>query len=164
VTSPFAPRLLRDVSVRPVEPQAVVETFLAALAAFDFATAADLLDDDVVYVNVGLPTLTGRRRSIGMLKRMAVPHSAFEVYLHAVAANGNVVLTDRTDVLTFGRLRVQFWVAGHFEVHEGRITLWRDSFDYIDCTRALLRGLMGALIPALRPAAPSSARTQPGRH
>jgi limonene-1,2-epoxide hydrolase len=160
----FRPRLLHDVAVRPTEPRAVVEAFLAALAAADIDVAAELMDEHITYVNVGMPPLRGRRRAIGLLRPLARPGAAFEVYLHAVAVDGPTVLTERTDVLVFGRLRWQFWVTGRFDVHEGRITLWRDSFDYVDLFRALCRGVVGVVVPALRPAAPEGAEVTPGRH
>jgi limonene-1,2-epoxide hydrolase len=160
----FKPRLLHDVTVRPSQPQAVVEAFLAALAGPDLAGAAALLDEEITYVNVGLPPIHGRRRTVGVLKQLTRPGVSFEVYLHAIAANGPVVLTERTDVLVLGRLRMQFWIAGRFDVHDGQITLWRDSFDYLDMLRSFVRGLAGAVVPALRPAPPSSAETAPGRH
>jgi limonene-1,2-epoxide hydrolase len=164
VSGSFKPRLLHDVTVRPTEPQAVVEAFLAAMAGADLAGAAALLDEHVTYVNVGLPPVRGRRRTMAVLKSLARPGMSFEVYLHGIAANGPLVLTDRTDVLVFGTVRVQFWVTGRFEVEDGRITLWRDTFDYLDLFRSLVRGLAGAVVPALRPAPPSSADTAPGRH
>ena len=74
-----------------------------------------------------------------------------EVKIHRIAVNGPAVLTERTDVLAIGPVRLQFWVCGVFEVHDGRITLWRDYFDMWDMTKALVRGLAGAVIPALRP-------------
>jgi limonene-1,2-epoxide hydrolase len=49
----------------------------------------------------------------------------FEVKFHRIAAEGNAVLTERTDALVFGPLRFQFWVCGVFELHDGQITLWR---------------------------------------
>lgn len=160
----FTPRLLHDAAVRPSSPTEVVEAFLAALAAADFRAAGELLDEHVTYVNVGLPTIHGRRATMRVLAPLARRGAHFEVYLHAIAANGATVLTDRTDVLVFGRLRLQFWVTGRFDIQDGRITLWRDSFDYLDLTRALLRGVAGALLPALRPTAPSAPDVQPGRH
>ena len=163
MSTSFPPRLLHDVATRLTEPAEVVEAFLAALAANDFRTAAELLDEHVTYVNVGLPAIHGRQRTIGLLKPLARPGARFEVYLHAVAANGATVLTDRTDVLVFGRMRLQFWVTGRFDVVDGRITLWRDSFDYVDLVRSVVRGVAGAVVPALRPAAPPSPDTPPGR-
>jgi limonene-1,2-epoxide hydrolase len=74
-----------------------------------------------------------------------------------------VVLTERTDVLLFGKARIQFWVWGRFEVRDGKITLWRDSFDFLDLLRANVRGLLGAVVPSLRPLPPTSTDTPPGR-
>jgi limonene-1,2-epoxide hydrolase len=164
MTGSFRPRVLHDVAARPTEPQAVVEAFLATLVAGDFSGAAELMNEHITYVNVGMPPVHGRRRAIGLLRPLARPGAAFEVYLHAIAANGATVLTDRTDVLVFGRLRLQFWVTGRFDVHDGQITLWRDSFDYVDLLRSFGRGLLGALIPSLRPLAPATPSAVPGRH
>jgi limonene-1,2-epoxide hydrolase len=148
----------------PSDPTTVVETFLAALAANDFATAGALLADDVVYTNVGLPTIRGRRGVIKALSPLARFGDCFEVYLHSVTTNATSVATERTDVLKFGPVRLQFWVWGRFDVTGGQITLWRDAYDYLDMTRALVRGLLGALVPALRPKPPASIATAPGRH
>ncbi len=147
----------------PTEPQAVVEAFLAALAEPNLAIAAALLDPDIVYVNVGMPTLRGRARVAKVLGGLARPSTSFEVYLHAISSSGAVVLTERTDVLIFGPLRLQFWVAGRFDVHEGQITLWRDSFDYVDILRATVRGLTAIALPMLKPTAPLPSNA-PGRH
>jgi limonene-1,2-epoxide hydrolase len=160
----FTPRVLRDASIRLTDPQAVVEAFLAALAAADLSGATALLDERVAYTNVGLPTVHGRRGVRRVLAGLERPGFSFEVYLHAIAADATVVLTERTDVLCFGPVRLQFWVAGRFDVQDGQITLWRDSFDYLDILRSVGRGLLGAVLPPLRPSAPTSADVAPGRH
>jgi limonene-1,2-epoxide hydrolase len=146
----------------PPDAQSTVVAFLTALAASDVDGAGALLAEDVVYSNVGLPTIRGRGGVLRVLGPLAGPRARFEVYLHAIAADGAQVLTERTDVIEFGRLRFQFWVAGRFDVHDGRITLWRDSFDFLDCARAAVRGLLGALVPALRPRPPATSGP-PGR-
>ena len=74
----------------------------------------------------------------------------FEVKIHRIAAEGNAVLTERTDAMVFGPLRVQFWVCGVFEVHAGRITLWRDYFDTLDFVKATVRGIAATVFPSLR--------------
>lgn len=126
-----------------------VETFLNALQDADYETAEAVLDDDLVYENVGLPTIHGRRRAIGLFRRME-GRAAFEVKIHRIAADGAAVLTERTDALIFGPLRLQFWVCGVFEVHDGRITLWRDYFDYYDMLKATARGLAALVLPSLK--------------
>jgi limonene-1,2-epoxide hydrolase len=160
----FRPRLLHDVAVPPTEPVVVVETFLAALAAMDLDFAGELVDENVVYVNVGMPPVHGRRRMLRLFRPLARRNIGLEIYLHAIAANGATVLTDRTDALTFGRFRFQFWVVGRFDVQDGRITYWRESFDYLDVLRSVGRAVAGAVVPPLRPKAPSSPDVQPGRH
>ncbi len=151
-------------TVTPTFPQEVVETFLARMADADITGARALLDEQVVYVNVGLPAIRGRRRVGQILGGLARPGLGFEVYLHAIAAEGATVLTERTDVLVIGPVRLQFWVTGRFDVGDGKITLWRDSFDYVDVLRATVRGVLGAAVPPLRPKPPSSPDTAPGRH
>ena len=72
--------------------------------------------------------------------------------IHRIAAEGNTVLTERTDAIIIGPLRLQFWVCGVFEVHDGKITLWRDYFDAFDFfVKAPVRAIVGIFIPSLRP-------------
>ena len=134
----------------PADTAQIVEDFLKALEHQDFAALDALLADDVVYQNVGLPTIRGRRRVIKTLQGME-GRMGFEVKFHRNVAKGTTVLNERTDAIVIGPVRLQFWVCGVFEVEHGRITLWRDYFDFFDMTKALVRGILGAVVPALRP-------------
>jgi limonene-1,2-epoxide hydrolase len=133
-----------------VDNARTVETFLYALADEDFATADSVLADHIVWQNVGWPTLRGRERIMKLFRR-GQGWMRFDVKIHRLATDGNSVLTERTDVLVFGPLRVQFWVCGVFEVHAGRITLWRDYFDMFDFTKATVRAIAATVFPSLRP-------------
>jgi len=126
-----------------------VEGFLNALADEDFETVAAALDDNLVYENVGLSRIRGGRRTAKMLSRME-GRIGFEVKIHRVAADGSAVLTERTDAVILGPLRIQFWACGIFEVHNGRITLWRDYVDIYDMFKGFLRGLIALVIPSLK--------------
>lgn len=136
-------------TVEAAEIIRIVKTFLEALRDEDLETASALLAEDVVYQNVGLPTIYGRSATIGVFRRLA-GRGTFDVRTHRIAADGPSVLTERTDALTFGPLRLQFWVCGVFEVHHGRITLWRDYFDFFDMFKATLRAVAATVFPALR--------------
>lgn len=127
-----------------------VEAFLFALRDQDFDTADALLADDLVYQNVGLPTIRGRKRVMKTMRAME-GRMGFDVTFHRNVGEGTTVLNERTDAIVFGPLRLQFWVCGVFEVHDGRITLWRDYFDVLDMFKATLRGIVGVVVPALRP-------------
>ncbi|MGH3677899.1 MAG: limonene-1,2-epoxide hydrolase family protein [Mycobacterium sp.] len=127
-----------------------VETFLYALQDQDFDRAQGVVADNLVWENAGWPTMRGGRRVINIFRSMA-GRGGFEVKIHRIAAEGTAVLTERTDALVFGPIRVHFWVCGAFEVHAGRITHWRDYFDVYDFLKGTLRGIAGAVIPSLRP-------------
>lgn len=124
----------------------VVRDFLSALERLDIDAAVELLAPDVVYQNVPFPPARGKAAVERQLRWLARYGSGFEVSYDNVAAEGAVVLTERTDVLVFGRLKAAFWVCGTFEVHDGRITLWRDRFDMVDFALAFVRGALKALV------------------
>ena len=127
-----------------------VEVFLSALQDEDFDTAAAQLDDDIVYQNVGFSNMRGRARVMKLMRGME-GRMGFEVKTHRIAVNGSSVLTERTDALVLGPVRIQIWACGIFEVRNGRITLWRDYIDLWDLLKATGRGIIGAVVPGLRP-------------
>lgn len=128
--------------------EVTVRSFLEALEAEDLDAALDLVDEDLVYTNVSLPTLRGRD-TLDRAFRPLLGRGGFRVHFHNVASDGDVVLTERTDALILGPVHWQFWVYGRFEVVDGRITVWRDSFDWADVTVGLLRGVIGIWLPTV---------------
>ncbi len=119
--------------------------------------AAEFLAVDVEYENKGLPTVHGRERVRSLFHALNRAGTGFEVYVHLISTDGESVLTERTDVLTWGRLRIQFWVCGRFDVRDGQITVWRDYFDHLTILAATVRGLLGTVVPAVRAKPPSTA-------
>ena len=105
---------------RTSDPADVVVRFLRALTEFDVDTALDLVADDLVYVNVSLPTITGGSR----LERIARPwlrpgtlgfKSTSTTWRPRQRRN-----TDRIDELNCGRFASRFWVYGRFVVGRRR--------------------------------------------
>jgi limonene-1,2-epoxide hydrolase len=140
---------MTELTETTAENTRTVEVFLNALQDADYETADATLDDNLVYENVGLPTIYGRHRAMQLFRRMD-GRMGFEVKIHRIAGDGAAVLTERSDALIFGPLRLQFWVCGVFEVHNGRITLWRDYFDFFDMFKATARGLAALVLPSLK--------------
>lgn len=122
----------------------VVQSFLSSLQHGDAEAAVALLSPDVEWRNTGMPTFRGRK-VVGMLRDMERRGIGFRVDMHHIAANGPVVLTDRTDYLTYGRWESAFWVCGTFEVRDGLITLWDDHFSMGNFVAASIRGVFGVL-------------------
>lgn len=112
-------------------------------------TAVALVDPAITYTNVSLPTLgAGGTRKV--LRLLDSPRYGFGVRMINLAVDGPVVLTERIDELRIGRIRSQFWVCGRFEVRNGRITVWRDYFDWLNVTFGMLRGVAALAIPGLQ--------------
>ncbi len=138
-------------AISDVDNARTVETFLYALQDEDFDTAEALVSEDLVWQNVGLTKMRGRRR-IMKLFRSGEGRAGFEVKIHHIATDGNSVLTERTDALIFGPLRLQFWVCGTFDLQDGQIRVWRDYLDMFDFfVKAPLRALVATVVPSLRP-------------
>ena len=138
------------------DPESVVRAFLGDLERLDAAAAAEHLADDAVYQNVPFPAARGRQAIAKQLAGLERYGSGFEVRYHNVAVNGTTVLTERNDVIVIGPVRADFWVCGTFEVVDGKITLWRDRFDFVDFTLAFVKGAVQALLAAV-----SGRRSQP---
>ena len=134
----------------PTEPVEVVRAFLGALERLDVDAALELTSDEIVYQNVPLPPARGRtafEQQIRFLERYC---TGFEAEIHHIAADGpTIVLTERTDVLIRGDLRAGFWVDGTFEVVDGRITVWRDRFDWATVVAAVVAAVPRALLASL---------------
>ncbi|PRX44666.1 limonene-1,2-epoxide hydrolase [Prauserella shujinwangii] len=129
----------------PASPTETVRAFLSALERLDVDAALTYAAPDIVYQNVPLPPARGIRAFEKQLRAMAKYGSGFEAKLHHIAADGQVVLTERTDVLAAGRWNARFWVCGTFEVRDGRIVLWRDYFDWATVLASSARGGVRAL-------------------
>ncbi len=121
---------------------------LEALAASDIAAAMENLHEDAVWINVSLPTVRGKQRIERFLRGLE-GRSNFRVHFHNVAEEDGVVLTERVDALGMGRFEQRFWVYGRFEVRDGKIAVWRDSFDWGDILVSLARALAGVVSPGL---------------
>ena len=134
-----------------LDPGAIVTRFLEAVQNDDIDFARDVLDENIVYQNVGLPTIRGKQAVLRLFGALENTSFGFEVDVQRTTTNGYTVMNERYDALSLGSLRTQFWVCGVFEVSErGTITLWRDYFDFAAVSRAFLRGLIGIVVPSLR--------------
>ncbi|WP_107659181.1 limonene-1,2-epoxide hydrolase family protein [Nocardia suismassiliense] len=121
-----------------------VREFLSALELGAVDEALELLHPDAVWKNTSLPDVGGglARKILRNLNRDPF---GFEVDVHHIAADGNIVLTDRTDFLQFGPVKIGFWVTGTFELRDGRIILWHDHFSWENFLRGTAVGVWRAV-------------------
>ncbi|MFI8569655.1 limonene-1,2-epoxide hydrolase family protein [Rhodococcus sp. NPDC078407] len=124
----------------------VVENLFDALKSRDIERAMTVLDERVVWHNVGLPKVRGSSNVGRFLAVLAKPAFGFDVIVHNIASKGDTVLTERTDALIWRRVRIEFWVCGTFELRDGKVAVWRDYFDTVDFLKGTARGILRALI------------------
>ena len=116
------------------EPLDVVRAFFeqvnrdGSVAAFDRR-----LGRDVVWENSGAPACHGRDACIAFNRAgaEALGYRDWTAELRGLAADGDVVLTDRLDnlIAADGSVRASVAVMGALRVADGRIVEWREYFD-----------------------------------
>jgi len=107
----------------------IVRSFLKALEGMDLGQALTYVSDDIEYQNMPLPPVRGPK-GISRIMAPVLKTSGFEARINKIAAHGSTVLTERTDAVLIGPVRIPFQVCGTFEVRDDRIVLWRDTFDW----------------------------------
>jgi limonene-1,2-epoxide hydrolase len=123
-------------------PQATVEAFIGHWNSGDMEAMYALCAEDVVWHNIPMEPVTGKAAFRASVDGFNGDIAGCEWQLHAIATNGNTVLTERTDAFTFtdGR-RATIRVMGTFEIgKDGLITAWRDYFDSQEFQREFAGG------------------------
>ena len=111
-------------------PDETVTEFIRRIESRDVAGAFELCADDVVYENVPMPpALEGKAAAVAFLEPFVAGTSEVAWPVHRQASTGAVVINERTDRFKFDETWLEVRVVGVWEVHDGRITLWRDYFD-----------------------------------
>jgi len=110
-------------------PIEVVQEFCAAFPAKDLDTIGRLMTDDVVYHNVGMEPAVGKEAAIATIQGFLDMAESIAFEIHRLAADGNIVLTERTDTFVINGVTAPIAVMGTFELRDGLIVAWRDYFD-----------------------------------
>jgi limonene-1,2-epoxide hydrolase len=113
----------------PQSPSDVVRAFLAAMAVKDYDTGLGFIADNCEYDNVPLSKTYGPAGVRAVLEPFFAPTIENEFLILREVTSGPVVFVERLDRHRLATGWVELPVAGVFEVHDGRITLWREYFD-----------------------------------
>ena len=112
-----------------LDPTATVEAFLNAFIALDIDTAVTYIADDCEYTNIPMGTVRGPAGVREVLVPFAAPILENEFHILRKATAGPVVFMERLDRHRLAHGWRELPVNSVFEVHDGRITVWRDYFD-----------------------------------
>jgi limonene-1,2-epoxide hydrolase len=111
------------------EPIEVVRRFCATWTDGDIPALLEYFTDDAVYHNIPVAPVTGRDAIRTTIEGFTAGVDRIDFNVTNIAANGNVVLTERVDVFVSGDRSIELPVMGTFELVGGRISAWRDYFD-----------------------------------
>jgi limonene-1,2-epoxide hydrolase len=113
----------------PHHPLAVVKAFMAAMAVKDYDNGLRFIAADCVYENMPLAKVSGPAGVRAVLEPFFAPTIEKEFLILREAVAGPVVFLERLDRHLLADGWVELPVTGVFEVHDGKIALWRDYFD-----------------------------------
>jgi limonene-1,2-epoxide hydrolase len=113
-----------------VTPEQLVRAELEAWSTLDVEQIVAPFAPDAVWVAQTTVTLHGVDEIRAAVKEWVALMTFAELRLVNIAANGNIVLTERVDAFTFtdGK-EIALPVMGAFNVADGKITAWRDYYD-----------------------------------
>lgn len=121
-------------------PIETVEMFIDAWNRMAWGRVTEMVTLDCVYHNIPMQPVTGPDGVRGVIESMGDIKGVDWEVLH-IAANGNVVLTERIDRFAMGSgTHIELPVMGTFEVEDGKISAWRDYFDLGQFTAQMQAG------------------------
>lgn len=114
-------------------PRETVEEFIRAfIAAWPTGDASGLgrfFGEDAVYHNGPLAPVRGWQAIVDNLAGLMALGGEVGIDMVNTVSEGPIVMTERIDHFRTADTTVSLPVMGILEVHEGRITAWRDYFD-----------------------------------
>ena len=111
------------------QPIDVVRDFCATWGKGDLDAIIEFFTDDAVYHNIPVAPVTGKQAIRDTIAGFTAGVDSVEFRVLNIAADGNVVLTERVDAFITPAVTIELPVMGTFEVEGDKIAAWRDYFD-----------------------------------
>ena len=110
-------------------PTEIVKKFCDAWSNNDLDALMAFFADDAVYHNIPIDPVKGVDTIRSTIAGFTQGVEKIEFRVDNIAADGDVVMTERVDVFHLPGKTIALPVMGTFEVKDGKITAWRDYFD-----------------------------------
>lgn len=104
-----------------------VVAFIDAWNRVDWPAVGALMSDDVAYQNIPWAPVLGKDAVMDNLATFNVEESDW--ITHNIIAEGDLVMTERTDRVRMNGVWKSLRVMGVFRLRDGLICEWRDYFD-----------------------------------
>jgi limonene-1,2-epoxide hydrolase len=120
------------------DPVDVLTRFCATWRTGDTDALIQFFTDDATYQNMMDEPWRGKERILQVFKSFYTFTRSIDFTIRNIAASGNTVLIERTDICTTTEdVTAHLPIAGVFELHDGRIAAWRDYYDNAQFRRML---------------------------
>ncbi|MGO9607956.1 MAG: limonene-1,2-epoxide hydrolase family protein [Candidatus Binataceae bacterium] len=117
----------------------IVDSFCKAWSRRNLDEILGYFTDDAEYQNVPMgPGAKGKDAIKAVINSFLPMAKGLEFKILRSASTGNTVFNERVDIFDLGGgKKIELPVAGVFEVHGGKIELWRDYFDLAMYTKQM---------------------------
>lgn len=124
-------------------PVQIVTTFMRVMEKMDFDEGVKYVADDIQYINSPDTVVTGPAGVRRTLEPFFAPIEENEFVILRQVAQENVVVLERLDRHRIPQGWFELPVTGVYEVHNEKITYWREYFDLATIQTAMKK-MMGA--------------------
>lgn len=114
-----------------------IRDFVAAWSRLDADELCAYFTEDGVYHNMPLAPVAGRAQLRAFIAAFLKSWTATDWDILNLVSAGDVVMVERLDRTRVGDKAVNLPCCGVFEMHDGKIKVWRDYFDMTTYTKAL---------------------------
>ncbi|MEO0439733.1 MAG: limonene-1,2-epoxide hydrolase family protein [Pseudomonadota bacterium] len=121
----------------------LVLDFIDAWNRLDYDAIYAAMADDIFYHNIPMEPCKGIDAVRAFFDGSGMGSDGAEWIVHHIAADGDTVLTERTDKFRINGEWIAIRVMGTFEMENGKIAKWRDYFDLAEFQNEMVRA-MGA--------------------
>lgn len=115
----------------------IVRDFIAAWSTLDADRIVSFFAEDGVYHNMPIQPVAGRAALKPFIAAFLNGWSKTDWEIVTLVSSGDTVIAERVDRTRVGDKPVDLPCCGVFEMHDGKIKVWRDYFDMTTYTRAL---------------------------
>ena len=107
----------------------IVLDFIESWNKLDYDSIYAAMSEDIFYHNIPMEPCNGIAETKALFGGGAFDFDEAQWDVHAIATNGDVVLTERTERFKMAGQWIAIRVMGTFEIENGKIAKWRDYFD-----------------------------------
>ncbi|MEM8918265.1 MAG: limonene-1,2-epoxide hydrolase family protein [Pseudomonadota bacterium] len=122
----------------------IVLDFIDAWNRLDNDALYAAMADDIFYHNIPMEPCEGIEAVRAFFDGSGMGLEGVDWIVHHIVAEGDTVLTERTDKFLVNGTWIAIRVMGTFEIENGKIAKWRDYFDLAEFQSEMARGMGSA--------------------